>query len=79
MLAAMENPAICTIGLTRLFGVLTAVEDVTLSVAPGQFFGFPGPNGAGKSTTIRMLTGLLEPSAWTIEILVSWLARTELA
>jgi ABC-2 type transport system ATP-binding protein len=45
------------------------VDDVTLSVAPGQFFGFLGPNGAGKSTTIKMLTGLLEPSAGTIEIL----------
>lgn len=65
----MENPAIQTNGLTRLFGELAAVEDVTLSVAPGQFFGFLGPNGAGKSTTIKMLTGLLEPSAGTIDIL----------
>jgi ABC-2 type transport system ATP-binding protein len=65
----MENPAIQTNGLTRLFGALAAVEDVTLSVAPGQFFGFLGPNGAGKSTTIKMLTGLLEPSAGTIDIL----------
>jgi len=38
-------------------------------VAPGQFFGFLGPNGAGKSTTIKMLTGLLEPTAGTVEIL----------
>jgi ABC-2 type transport system ATP-binding protein len=65
----MENAAIHTHGLTRRFGALTAVEDVTLSVAPGQFFGFLGPNGAGKSTTIKMLTGLLEPSAGSIEIL----------
>ncbi len=65
----MENPAIHTNGLTRLFGTLAAVEDVTLSVAPGQFFGFLGPNGAGKSTMIKMLTGLLEPSAGTIDIL----------
>ena len=65
----MENPAIQTNGLTRLFGALAAVDDVTLSVAPGQFFGFLGPNGAGKSTTIKMLTGLLEPSSGTIEIL----------
>jgi ABC-2 type transport system ATP-binding protein len=65
----MENAAIQTHGLTRRFGALTAVEDVTLSVAPGQFFGFLGPNGAGKSTTIKMLTGLLEPSAGSIEIL----------
>ena len=65
----MDTAAIQTHGLTRRFGALTAVENVTLSVAPGQFFGFLGPNGAGKSTTIKMLTGLLEPSAGTIEIL----------
>lgn len=65
----METAAIQTHGLTRRFGALTAVEDVTLSVAQGQFFGFLGPNGAGKSTTIKMLTGLLEPSAGTVEIL----------
>jgi ABC-2 type transport system ATP-binding protein len=65
----MEIAAIQTHGLTRRFGALAAVENVTLSVAPGQFFGFLGPNGAGKSTTIKMLTGLLEPSAGTIEIL----------
>src|ERR1035438_9770651 len=65
----MENAAIQTHGLTRRFGALTAVEDVTLSVAPGQFFGFLGPNGAGKSTTIKMLTGLLEPTSGAIEIL----------
>jgi ABC-2 type transport system ATP-binding protein len=65
----MDTAAIQTHGLTRRFGALTAVEDVTLSVAPGQFFGFLGPNGAGKSTTIKMLTGLLEPTAGTVEIL----------
>ena len=65
----METAAIQTHGLTRRFGALTAVEDVTLTVAPGQFFGFLGPNGAGKSTTIKMLTGLLEPTAGTVEIL----------
>lgn len=65
----MEIAAIQTHGLTRHFGGLTAVDNVTFSVAPGQFFGFLGPNGAGKSTTIKMLTGLLEPSAGSIEIL----------
>jgi ABC-2 type transport system ATP-binding protein len=65
----MAIAAIQTYGLTRCFGALTAVDDVTLSVAQGQFFGFLGPNGAGKSTTIKMLTGLLEPSAGSIEIL----------
>jgi ABC-2 type transport system ATP-binding protein len=65
----MEIAAIQTHGLTRRFGELTAVDNVTFSVAKGQFFGFLGPNGAGKSTTIKMLTGLLEPSAGTVEIL----------
>src|SRR5271169_5203526 len=65
----METAAIQTHGLTRRFGALTAVQDVTFTVATGQFFGFLGPNGAGKSTTIKMLTGLLEPTAGTIEIL----------
>ncbi|HET7105040.1 MAG TPA: ABC transporter ATP-binding protein [Terracidiphilus sp.] len=65
----METAAIQTYGLTRRFGEMTAVEDVTLSVAQGQFFGFLGPNGAGKSTTIKMLTGLLEPTAGRMEIL----------
>jgi len=65
----MNSAAIATQGLTRRFGALTAVEDVDLRVAPGQFFGFLGPNGAGKSTTIKMLTGLLAPTAGRIEIL----------
>jgi ABC-2 type transport system ATP-binding protein len=60
---------ISTQGLTRHFGELAAVDNVDLRVAPGQFFGFLGPNGAGKSTTIKMLTGLLAPSAGRIEIL----------
>src|ERR1700740_3648016 len=65
----MEVPAIHTEGLTRRFGELVAVHDVNLLVASGQFFGFLGPNGAGKSTTIKMLTGLLAPSAGRIQIL----------
>ena len=65
----MENAAIQTHGLTRRFGALTAVDDVPLQRGSGQFFGFLGPNGAGKSPTIKMLTGLLEPSAGTIDIL----------
>lgn len=69
MLPSMITPAIATVGLTRRFGSFTAVEDVSFQVASGQFFGFLGPNGAGKSTTIKMLTGLLEPSAGRIEIL----------
>jgi ABC-2 type transport system ATP-binding protein len=65
----MTSPAIQTHNLTRRFGALTAVDDVTFSVATGQFFGFLGPNGAGKSTTIKMLTGLLEPTSGSVQIL----------
>jgi ABC-2 type transport system ATP-binding protein len=65
----MDAPAIATQGLTRCFGDLIAVQDVNLSVAPGQFFGFLGPNGAGKSTTIKMLTGLLAASSGSIQVL----------
>jgi ABC-2 type transport system ATP-binding protein len=65
----MGTPAISTENLTRRFGDLLAVEDVNLEVAAGQFFGFLGPNGAGKSTTIKMLTGLLAPTAGSMRIL----------
>jgi ABC-2 type transport system ATP-binding protein len=62
-------PAVSTTSLTRRFGEFTAVQDVDLSVASGQFYGFLGPNGAGKSTTIKMLTGLLAPTSGSIRIL----------
>src|SRR3954454_8577528 len=67
--SAATQPSIVTRNLTRRFGEFTAVEDVNLSVAPGQFYGFLGPNGAGKSTTIKMLTGLLAPTACSMQIL----------
>ena len=69
LLNSMDAFAIATQHLTRRFGQLVAVDDVDLRVTPGQFFGFLGPNGAGKSTTIKMLTGLLAPSAGRVEIL----------
>ncbi|MGB9619669.1 MAG: ABC transporter ATP-binding protein, partial [Armatimonadota bacterium] len=50
-------------GLTKRYGNLLAVDGLELAVAPGEIFGFLGPNGAGKTTTIRMLTGLLCPTA----------------
>ncbi len=62
-------PAIVAQALSRSFNGFTAVDRIDLSVEAGQFFGFLGPNGAGKSTTIKMLTGLLEPSGGTIQIL----------
>lgn len=49
--------------LTRRFGAFTAVDAVSLAIRPGEVFGLVGPNGSGKSTMIRMLTGLLPPSA----------------
>ena len=65
----MSEPAIVAEGLSRSFGNLVAVDHVDLRVNAGQFFGFLGPNGAGKSTTIRMLTGLLAPTAGRIQLL----------
>jgi ABC-2 type transport system ATP-binding protein len=50
-------------GLTKRFGDIVAVDDLTLTVPPGEVFGFLGPNGAGKSTTIRVLLGLIRPNA----------------
>ena len=55
--------AIVVRGLTKLFRGQPAVDHISLRVSRGRFFGFLGPNGAGKSTTIKMLTGLLRPSA----------------
>jgi ABC-2 type transport system ATP-binding protein len=63
------NFAIETAGLTRDFDGFRAVNQLSLQVEAGRFYGFLGPNGAGKSTTIKMLTGLLAPSAGTMRIL----------
>jgi ABC-2 type transport system ATP-binding protein len=49
--------------LTKTFGSLTAVNDLSLNIAAGELFAFLGPNGAGKTTTIKLLTGLLKPTA----------------
>ncbi len=55
-------------GLTKRFGNLVAVDDVSFTVRQGEVFGLLGPNGAGKSTTIRMLCGILKPTAGYAEI-----------
>ena len=55
-----------TRNLTKRFGNLTAVDALNLSIAPGTLYGFIGPNGAGKTTTLRLLAGLLEPTAGEI-------------
>ncbi|MFP2769659.1 ABC transporter ATP-binding protein [Oceanisphaera sp. KMM 10153] len=65
----MTEPAIHTRGLTRKFGELVAVSRLDLTIPAGTIFGFLGPNGSGKSTCIRMLTGLLLPSAGEMTVL----------
>jgi ABC-2 type transport system ATP-binding protein len=54
--------------LTKTFGTFVAVDDISLSIPSGEFFGFLGPNGAGKTTTIKMMTGLFTPTSGTITI-----------
>ena len=65
----MPDIVIEATGLRRDFGDLAAVDGIKLQVERGQFYGFLGPNGAGKSTTIKMLTGMLRPTAGSIRIL----------
>lgn len=61
--------------LSKSYGLVKAVDDLTLSIKDGEFFGFLGPNGAGKTTTIRMITGIMEPDIGNIE--VAGLSRSE--
>lgn len=65
----MNDYAITSQGLSRRFGQLLAVNNVDLAIGRGEIYGFLGPNGSGKSTTIRMLCGLLKPSAGTVSVL----------
>jgi ABC-2 type transport system ATP-binding protein len=58
-----QTTAISVHGLTKQFGRLRAVQELTFDVRPGQITGFLGPNGAGKTTTLRMLLGLVRPTA----------------
>jgi len=54
--------------LTKSYGPLLAVNDISFTVEPGQVLGFLGPNGAGKSTTMKMITGFLTPTSGTIRV-----------
>jgi ABC-2 type transport system ATP-binding protein len=65
----MNDYAVNTERLSRDFGGLRALDGLTIRVPAGSVFGFLGPNGAGKTTTIRLLLGLLEPSAGRAEVL----------
>lgn len=62
-------PALWIRNLTKRYGTLTAVDDLSLVVPTGKMFGFLGPNGAGKSTTIGCLTGLIDPTSGRIDLL----------
>lgn len=55
-------------GLTKKYGAFTAVDAIDLFVPKGELFGFLGPNGAGKTTTLRMIAGILRPTAGTVRI-----------
>jgi ABC-2 type transport system ATP-binding protein len=55
-------------GLTKRFGSRMAVDGLDLCARPGEIYGFLGPNGAGKTTTIRMLLGILQPDAGTVQV-----------
>ena len=65
----MSDIAITTRGLTKTYGAVTAVDALDLEVRRGEIYGFLGRNGAGKTTTIRMLLGLIRPSAGEVEVL----------
>lgn len=65
----MSDQALRTIGLTKRYGPVTAIQGSDLSVAAGELYGFLGRNGAGKTTTIRLLLGMLEPSEGRAEVL----------
>src|SRR5881275_3213038 len=62
-----REPILAVRHLTRAFGGLVAVNDVSFEVYPGEIYGLIGPNGAGKTTVINMLSGLLAPTGGSIE------------
>jgi ABC-2 type transport system ATP-binding protein len=67
------------IGLSKKYANTLAVDDLNLSVSAGEIFGFLGPNGAGKTTTIRMMMGLLQPSAGSVKLAGHDLAVDDIA
>ncbi len=65
----MNHYAVRTDALTRDFGALRALDNLTLDIPPGLVFGFLGPNGSGKTTTIRLLLGLIKPTSGSATVL----------
>src|SRR5947207_10020722 len=73
----MNEPVIVLDRLSKSFGDVHAVQNLSLTIAPGSIFGFLGPNGAGKTTTMRMLCGLTHPTSGhaSIEGVDTWKER----
>src|SRR5690348_6601115 len=73
----MSDTIICLDGLTKRYGELEAVRDLSFEIRRGEIFGFLGANGAGKTTTMRMLCGFVKPTAGgaTINGLDVWRQR----
>ncbi len=67
------------VGLTKLYGTLTAVQDLSFTVAPGEILGLVGPNGAGKTTTLRSVAGIIQPSGGKVRIAGHDLAQDPIA
>ena len=63
----ISGAALCVRGLSKSFG-RKVVEDLDLTISPGEFYALLGPNGAGKTTTLRMIAGLMRPDAGSIEV-----------
>ena len=64
----MARPAVRCVGLSKRYGAVAALNDLNLDIAEGEVLGYLGPNGAGKTTTIRLLLGLVRPTAGHAEI-----------
>jgi len=67
------------VNLVKRYGTFTAVDGLNLEIPPGTLYGFLGPNGAGKTTTMRMIAGILRPTAGTVEIAGQDIAANPLA
>ncbi len=66
--AMLQGPMLEVKGLTRRFGGLVAVKDLDFEVRPGEILGLIGPNGSGKSTVMKMIMGVVRPSAGSIKL-----------
>lgn len=65
-----RTPSVVLENVTKRFGDLTAVNDVSLEIQPGEIFGIIGPNGAGKTTIVNMICGMFAPDSGSVRTLV---------